>query len=81
MSISITSLLADDYSIISPKSLVQCIDDNGRVDTVKYRRLLLDEADSAVRRQISLATSIRQWILEDETSSSSDEEQPVAKNR
>jgi len=60
---------------------VQCVDDNGRVDAVKYRRLLLDEADSAVRRQIALAAAIRQWFLEDETSSSSDEERPVTKKR
>jgi len=58
----------------NPSSLVDCLDDDGKLDVDRYRRLLLEEEDLFAHYQVSLAAAIREYTLEDESFSSADED-------
>jgi len=59
-------------SSCNPTSLIDCLDEDGKLNVDSYRRLLSDENDQFALQQASLAAAIRECIAEEESSSDED---------
>jgi len=76
---SIASYLAENGSVITPKSPSECIGENGKVDVARCGRLVLQEVDAVAQQQADLTSSIRRHMLESDSSSDDDDVGPKAK--